>query len=97
MQMTRMEKSLESTTSAFATVRTGRANAAMLDRIVVSTVLSHTLYIGIASSHINACLGWDVSSISVLHLNVSPYLLHTLFSTKQSSAIAFLRQNSTLP
>ncbi|CAL5229509.1 g12847 [Coccomyxa viridis] len=33
--MTRMEKSMESTTGAFSTVRTGRANAAMLDRIVV--------------------------------------------------------------
>ena len=35
MQMNRMEKSLESTQGAFATVRTGRANAGMLDRIVV--------------------------------------------------------------
>ncbi|CAK0787315.1 hypothetical protein CVIRNUC_010533 [Coccomyxa viridis] len=33
--MNRMEKSLESTQGAFATVRTGRANAGMLDRIVV--------------------------------------------------------------
>ncbi len=72
MQMTRMEKSLESTTSAFATVRTGRANAAMLDRIIVSTVLSRTMYIGAASSHTKACLGWDMYSISALHVNVSP-------------------------
>lgn len=34
-QMMRMEKSLESTTGSFQTVRTGRANAAMLDRIQV--------------------------------------------------------------
>ena len=35
MQMNRMEKSLESTQGAFATVRTGRANTGMLDRIMV--------------------------------------------------------------
>ena len=33
--MERMEKSLESTKSSFATVRTGRASPAMLDRIQV--------------------------------------------------------------
>jgi hypothetical protein len=39
-QMLRMEKSLESTTGAFQTVRTGRANAAMLDRIQVTMHVS---------------------------------------------------------
>ena len=41
--MNRMEKSLESTQGAFATVRTGRANAGMLDRIIVSQpYIEHT-------------------------------------------------------
>ncbi len=32
-QMSRMEKSIESTKRSFATVRTGRANPSMLDRV----------------------------------------------------------------
>lgn len=35
--MTRMDKSMESTKQSFATVRTGRASPAMLDRIQVRT------------------------------------------------------------
>ncbi len=35
VQMERMDKSLESVKRSFATVRTGRANPAMLDRIEV--------------------------------------------------------------
>lgn len=37
LQMTRMDKSLESTRDSFATVRTGRATPSMLDRIQVSS------------------------------------------------------------
>jgi ribosome recycling factor len=37
-QMERMEKSLESTKQSFATVRTGRASPAMLDRIQVCSL-----------------------------------------------------------
>lgn len=35
LQMERMDKSLESVKRSFATVRTGRANPAMLDRVEV--------------------------------------------------------------
>lgn len=39
-QMERMEKSLESVTKNFATLRTGRANPAMLDRVKVKPRLN---------------------------------------------------------
>ena len=39
LQMERMDKSLESVKRSFATVRTGRANPAMLDRVEVGGAL----------------------------------------------------------
>jgi hypothetical protein len=51
IQMEKMEKSLEATKRAFGSVRTGRANPSMLDRIEASTTL---LMCCLASSLVSA-------------------------------------------
>ena len=57
---------MESTTGAFTTVRTGRANAAMLDRIVVGTHLPVLCMLSLA--HIS--LSWYECSVHAQQLGL---------------------------
>lgn len=89
---TRMKKAIAATSSEFATVRTGRASAALLGRITVdyfgnATPLNQLATISVPESRLILIQPWDKSTFE----NIEKAILHSDLGLTPSSDGTFIR------